>query len=87
MYYRVPLEQRLCKLCNSNQIEDEFHFLCICNAYNNEHIIYYREISRDNINFNQLCPFDKFCFILNYNPITLSNYLDNIWNIKKILIL
>ena len=86
-YYRVPLEQRLCKLCNSNQIEDEFHLLCICNAYNNERIIYYREISRDNINFNQLCPFDKFCFILNSNPITLSNYLDNIWNIRKRLIL
>ena len=30
---KTPVVDRPCKLCNSNQIEDEFHFLCVCNVY------------------------------------------------------
>ena len=30
----LQVEQRLCKICNLNLVEDEFHFLTICPAYN-----------------------------------------------------
>ena len=30
---KVPVELRVCKLCNFNCIEDEFHFLMVCPAY------------------------------------------------------
>ena len=26
--------ERICKVCNSKQIEDEFHFILICHVYN-----------------------------------------------------
>ena len=29
-YDNVPQDQRLCKSCNRNRIEDEFHFLLVC---------------------------------------------------------
>ena len=29
----LPRENRLCPLCNSNQVEDEIHFLFQCNKY------------------------------------------------------
>ena len=29
------MEQRLCKMCHLNLVEDEFHFLMICPAYDN----------------------------------------------------
>ena len=29
----LPRENRLCLLCNSNQVEDEIHFLFQCNKY------------------------------------------------------
>ena len=29
-FRKIPLEERLCNLCDMGQVEDEFHFLCIC---------------------------------------------------------
>ena len=37
---RKPLSERICNLCNLNQIEDEFHFFMTCPFYNNEREIY-----------------------------------------------
>ena len=31
----LEVEQRLCKMCQLNLVEDEFHFLAICPAYDN----------------------------------------------------
>ena len=37
---RKPLSERICNLCNLNQIEDEFHFFMTCPFYNDEREIY-----------------------------------------------
>lgn len=31
-YLRIPLEDRLCELCNTDSVEDESHFLLVCPA-------------------------------------------------------
>ena len=33
-YQNVPYEERLCTICNSGNIEDEFHCFMSCSAYN-----------------------------------------------------
>ena len=30
---KIPVEERLCNYCSMNCIEDEYHFLCVCPAY------------------------------------------------------
>ena len=35
-FNNTKLEERLCQICNSNTIEDEFHFLCVCPHYEQE---------------------------------------------------
>ena len=30
---KIPPEQRLCKLCSLNEVEDEFHFMLKCTFY------------------------------------------------------
>ena len=33
---RVEHNHRYCLICNSGDIEDEFHFVCVCNAYTDQ---------------------------------------------------
>ena len=40
---RCEYRQRLCKYCNLNDIEDEFHFLLICPLYKTERISYLKQ--------------------------------------------
>ena len=30
---RIPRHERTCKVCTSQEVEDEYHFLLLCNAY------------------------------------------------------
>ena len=30
---KLPVEERICRICNNNTIEDEYHFICVCPAY------------------------------------------------------
>ena len=32
-YSGVPIEYRVCKLCDKEKVEDEIHFLCECSMY------------------------------------------------------
>jgi hypothetical protein len=34
-YHNIPREEQICKLCKSNEIENEEHFLISCDAYDN----------------------------------------------------
>ena len=46
-YEGVPREERFCKLCDSGLVEDEMHFVLVCNYFINERQTfiprYYRE--------------------------------------------
>ncbi len=33
-YHKIRLEKHTCQLCQSNEIEDEIHFICRCNFLN-----------------------------------------------------
>ena len=35
---------RLCKLCRLNDIENEYHFLCVCPVYNSRRTILFEEV-------------------------------------------
>ena len=34
-YRNIPLEERLCTLCDEHDVEDEFHLLLKCSRYRN----------------------------------------------------
>ena len=44
-YANTPVDQRLCRLCNLNQIEDESHFVCQCTLYKRMRTELYLHIS------------------------------------------
>ncbi len=32
-FRNVKVEERVCQVCKNGDVENEFHFICICNAY------------------------------------------------------
>ena len=43
---KIPVEYRLCELCNMNCVEDEYHMLLVCPFYSNERALMFDEINQ-----------------------------------------
>ncbi len=48
------------KKCNNDDIENEIHFVCICNAYIEFQNVLYNNIYNVNLNLNNMTVQDKF---------------------------
>ena len=55
----LPRSERICKHCNFNCIENEFHFLSRCSLYETERAKLYSQVQHKNNNFMSLCDNDK----------------------------
>lgn len=76
---RLERNKRICKMCESNCIEDETHFLIDCSAYTNDRIKFFNIIDKTNQHFSLLSSFDKLFWILNCETteilLELGNFL------------
>ena len=64
---KTPLNQRTCPICNSEELEDECHFLTSCNTLHTQRSALFREVSKlSSTNFYHLSPHDKTVAILQY---------------------
>ena len=61
---RLSRSERLCKHCNLNCIENEFHFITQCSFYDSERTDLYNQIQFKNNNFISLCDNDKAIWLL-----------------------
>ena len=64
-YRGAPPHQRLCRQCDSGEVEDEIHFLLCCPKYTNERQVIIDNISQSCSNFSTLNIQDKFFWIMN----------------------
>ena len=62
---KVPEHMRTCQCCNSNQIENEFHFLLMCNCYNAIRKIFMDDITSKYPSFVSLDDHHKIIFLFN----------------------
>lgn len=60
---KTPVDERICRLCNLNVVEDEKHFIMVCPLYNSE-----RKLLIDKLNsFTNFCNLtenEQFVFIM-----------------------
>ncbi len=78
-YTRLQVHERLCELCDSDQVEDEAHFLFDCDMY--------KDLRNDmqtamNVQFDTLNLSEKFETIFKH-PHILGKYLNKAMNIRK----
>ena len=43
---KIPVENRLCEMCNINCVEDEYHMLLVCPFYSNERASMFDDINQ-----------------------------------------
>lgn len=60
----LPRSERICKHCNFNCIENEFHFLSRCSLYETERAKLYNQVHHKNNNFISLSDNDKARWLL-----------------------
>ena len=78
----LPFE-RVCELCDTNRIEDEQHFVCLCPKYDMERKVLFDRFSSINNEFVGLNVEDKFiCIMRNANK-HLGKFIKDAWLIRK----
>lgn len=69
-------EERICKTCNSNDIEDEFHFLFVCPKYQDQRDAFFNLlINLVPKSYNDLESCDKFNWLMLCEDRSILNHL------------
>jgi len=63
-HFNIPLEERICKKCNCNKIEDEVHFVTECSHYHIERVKFFESVSHLVPNFSTLDNNSKFIYLM-----------------------
>ena len=80
-FRNLQVDERLCEVCNSGQIEDEFHFVMVCSAYDGSREKLLAEVQIEN--FSNMSSQEKFIYLMKYENRKLSRYIDEAWNIRR----
>ena len=76
-------EERLCELCDTNSVEDEFHFIFCCNFYINERKYYFDKICKQNPKFQEMDNTNKIIYLFEYDCKNFARFVTHIWNKQK----
>ena len=72
-YKKIPADQRLCKNCKLQCVENELHFLFICDRHSVLRQSFLTSISNYVPNFTSKSDLDKFIFLMNTEDTYLLN--------------
>ena len=80
---KLTIQERVCDMCQLNEVEDEFHFLCRCTAYNDRRQLLFQIIEMKHELFSDLPLWEKFIFVMRNCNVELSKYIKYCWNVRK----
>lgn len=70
-YKNISVDKRLCTLCNNGDVEDEIHFVTVCNKYDSLRNIFYNAINDKNLYFANMQHKDKFSWLMCNEDVTI----------------
>ncbi len=80
----TQLDKRTCKVCNSNSVESEEHFIFHCNKYDNTRLIFYHQICNKIPSFLNNSDQDKFKILMEKGNVNVfSRFIWNIYNERQ----
>ena len=82
-FSRLPVEERLCELCNNEQVESEIHFICYCPLYDDVRTNMYNQVKLICHDFETMTTENKFVYLMKYRWRDVSKYISQAWNIRK----
>ena len=82
-FNNTKVENRLCNICQEGHIEDEFHFLCICNAYEDERTNLYRLVNKKFKDFSNMDDETKFVFLMSKCNFNVIKFIKQAWEKRK----
>jgi hypothetical protein len=74
----IPVEERICKLCNSGNVENEMHFLLDCSLYLPMRNAFFGQIEERNVGFSEKTRNEQLCILMSESFIVeTSKFLYN----------
>ena len=78
-YAQIKLEERVCKVCTSGLVEDEFHFIFHCDAYQDERNTLFQNCNLNRTNTDE----DIVKYLFDQYPRKFSKFLIKLLQIRK----
>ena len=85
-FSNVALTDRVCLLCNTRDIEDEFHFLCVCTRYSFIRKKLYEKAQLICEGFNNMDDFDKFVCLNSDCQIITAKFVYEAFIVRKCIL-
>ena len=83
-YRNIPADERLCKICNLNLVEDEIHFLCFCPRYQELRTELYQNVLSLDCLFPQYTDTEKLRILMDDRFVKLTiNFIYEAWQIRQ----
>ena len=82
-FRNLPVEQRICELCQMDMVEDEVHFLCTCPLYVNIRYSLFKKAADFDKDFVNLDVERKCVFLMKNFWKDVSNFIVAAWGIRQ----
>ncbi len=80
---KINLKDRVCKLCKSDSVEDEEHFIFCCTAYNDVRNNFLKSIKMKYTDFFTFSIEDKWDILFNKQTRSFAKYIKEIFLLRK----
>ncbi len=80
-FRNVKVEERICQVSKNGDVENEFHFVCICNAYTTLRNTMYDKIN--DVTFYNMTDIYKFVYLMQKHWKQLSQYIETVWDYRN----
>ena len=82
-FRNISVNERICKFCVDNVIEDEMHFLCCCNVYADARKILYDSVESRCTHFGNMNNVEKLVYLMKHVWKETGIYLEKAWSIRN----